>query len=95
MGGLPGDLCHSCARTVDGSNTTPWHWLMLVVHTVIAICLVLFVVISVHDSLSLRETLSEEDASPASCERPRYRSYGGLSESSLQETGSSIRLLEF
>ena len=61
-------------RTVEGSNTTPWHWLMLIVHTVIAICLVLFVVISVHDSLSLRATLSEEDASPASCERPGLRS---------------------
>jgi hypothetical protein len=61
-------------RKTEGSNTTPWHWLMLVVHTVIAICLVLFVVISVHDSLSLRATLSEEDASPASCEQPGLRS---------------------
>jgi hypothetical protein len=40
-------------RTVEGSNVTLWHWLMLVVHTVIAICLVLFVVISVHDSLKI------------------------------------------
>ncbi|MGB7535696.1 MAG: hypothetical protein WBM19_08160 [Azonexus sp.] len=61
-------------RTIEGSNVTPWHWLMLVVHTVIAVCLVLFVVISVHDSLSLRAALSEEDASPASCERPGLRS---------------------
>ena len=61
-------------RTVEGSNTTPWHWLTLVVHTVIAISLVALVAISVHDSLTLRATLSEEDASPASCERPGLRS---------------------
>ena len=60
-------------RTVEGSNTTPWHWLTLVVHTVIAISLVALVAISVHDSLTLRATLSEEDASPASCERPGLR----------------------
>jgi hypothetical protein len=61
-------------RQTEGSNTTPWHWLMLVVHSVIATCLVLLVVIAVHDSLSLRSALSEEDASPASCEPPRLRS---------------------
>ncbi len=61
-------------RTVEGSNTTPWHWLMLVVHTVIAISLVVLVVLSVHDSLSLRATLSDEDASQTSCEQPRFRS---------------------
>ena len=61
-------------RTVEGSNTTPWHWLMLVVHTVIAISLVVLVVLSVHDSLSLRATLSEEDASQTSCEQPGFRS---------------------
>jgi hypothetical protein len=61
-------------RTIEGSNSTPWHWLMLVVHTVIAISLVVLVAIAIHDSLSLRATLSEEDASPASCEQPRLRS---------------------
>jgi len=61
-------------RTVEGSNTTPWHWLTLVVHTVIAISLVVLVVLSVHDSLSLRATLSEEDASQTSCEQPGFRS---------------------
>ena len=61
-------------RTVEGSNTTPWHWLTLVVHTVIAISLVVLVVLSVHDSLSLRATLSDEDASQTSCEQPRFRS---------------------
>ena len=61
-------------RQTEGSNTTPWHWLMLVVHTVIAISLVALVAISIHDSLTLRATLSEEDASQTSCEQPRFRS---------------------
>ena len=60
-------------RQTEGSNTTPWHWLMLVVHTFIAVSLVLLVAISIYDSLSLRVTLSEEDASPASCEQPQFR----------------------
>jgi len=61
-------------RQTEGSNTTPWHWLMLVVHTVIAISLIALVAIAVHDSLTLRATLSEEDASQTSCEQPRVRS---------------------
>ena len=61
-------------RQTEGSNTTPWHWLMLVVHTVIAISLVVLVVLSVHNSLSLRATLSDEDASQSSCEQPGFRS---------------------
>ena len=61
-------------RQTEGSNTTPWHWLMLVVHTVIAISLVVLVAISIHDSLALRAIQSEEDASQTSCEQPRYRS---------------------
>ena len=61
-------------RQTEGSNTTPWHWLMLVVHTVIAISLVALVAVAVHDSLTLSATLSDDDASPASCEQPRLRS---------------------
>ena len=61
-------------RQTEGSNTTPWHWLMLVVHTVIAITLVVLAAVAVQDSLTLRATLSEDDASPASCEQPRFRS---------------------
>ena len=61
-------------RQTEGSNTTPWHWLMLVVHTVIAIRLVGLVAISIHDSLALRAIQSEEDASQTSCEQPRFRS---------------------
>lgn len=61
-------------RQIEGSNTTPWHWLTLVVHTVIAVSLVALVTISIRDSLSLRSALSEEDASQASCEQLRFRS---------------------
>ena len=61
-------------RTVEGSNTTPWHWLMLVVHTVIAISLVALVVISVHDSLALGSALLQEETSAASCEQSGFRS---------------------
>ena len=61
-------------RTVEGSNTMPWHWLTPVVHTVIAISLVVLVASSFHDSLSLRATLSDEDASQTSCEQPGLRS---------------------
>ena len=61
-------------RQTEGSNTTPWHWLMLVVHTVIAITLVVLATVAVHDSLTLRASMSEEEASPTSCEQPRLRS---------------------
>ena len=61
-------------RTVEGSNTTSWHWLMLVVHTVIAISLVALVAIAIHDSLALRAIQPEEDTSQTSCERPGLRS---------------------
>jgi hypothetical protein len=47
---------------------------MLVVHAVIAITLVVLAVIAVHDSLTLRASMSEEEASPTSCEQPRLRS---------------------
>ena len=61
-------------RTVEGSNTTPWHWLILIVHTVIAISLVALVVISVHESLALGSALLQEETSPASCEQSGFRS---------------------
>jgi hypothetical protein len=61
-------------RQTEGSNTTPWHWLMLMVQTVIALALIALVAIAVHDSLTLRATLSEDDASQTSCDQPRFRS---------------------
>ena len=59
---------------IEGLNTTPWHRLMLVVHTVIAITLVVLTTVAVHDNLTLRATMTEDDASQASCEQPRFRS---------------------
>ena len=61
-------------RTVEGSNTTLWHWLTLVVHTVIAISLVVLVAISIHDSLTLGSALLQEETSAASCEQSGFRS---------------------
>ena len=61
-------------RKTEGSNTTPWHWLMLIVQLVIAFSLAVLAMLAVHDSLTLRANLSEEDASQASCEQPRFRS---------------------
>jgi hypothetical protein len=62
-------------RTIEGSNSTPWHWLMLVVHSVIAISLVVLATVAVIDSLTMRNTLSQEETSAASCEeQPRFRS---------------------
>ena len=61
-------------RQIEGSNTTPWHWLTLVVHSVIAVSLVALVAISIHDSLALRAIQAEDDASQASCEQPGFRS---------------------
>jgi len=57
-----------------GLEHDPWHWLTLVVHAVIAISLVALVAISIHDTLTLRATLSDDDASRTSCEQPRLRS---------------------
>ena len=61
-------------RQTEGSNTTPWHWLTLAVHTVIAMSLAVLAAVAVHDSLTLRAIQAEEEASPASCEQPRLRS---------------------
>ena len=61
-------------RQTEDSNTTPWHWLILVVHTVIAVSLVALVAVAVHDSLTLRASLSEDAASQTSCEQPGFRS---------------------
>ncbi|MGB8240171.1 MAG: hypothetical protein WCE66_03965 [Azonexus sp.] len=61
-------------RTVEGSNFKARKWLILFAHLVIAISLAVLAAVAVHDSLTLRAIQSEEDASPASCEQPRFRS---------------------
>ena len=61
-------------RTVEGSNTTPWHWLTLVVHTVIAISLAVLAAVTLMDSLATCSLLGDE-AARASCEEQlRFRS---------------------
>ena len=60
-------------RQVEGSNTTPWHWLILIVHSVIASCLVALVALSVHDSLSLGNAMMQEEMASPACE-PGVRS---------------------
>lgn len=61
-------------RQTEGSNTSPWHWLIFVVHTVIAISLVVLAAVTLLDGLATRSLLGDE-AAPASCEeQPRFRS---------------------
>jgi hypothetical protein len=59
-------------RTIEGSNVTPWHCLMLVVHTVIAISLAVLAAVAIHDSLTFGSALLKEETSAASCEQPRF-----------------------
>ena len=61
-------------RTIEGSNSTPWHWLMLVVHTSSPSALVVLVAVAVHDSLTLGSALLQEETSAASCEQSGFRS---------------------
>jgi hypothetical protein len=61
-------------RHIEGSVFKARKWVKLVVHTVIAISLVALVVIAVHDRLALQGAMIEEDANPASCNQPRFRS---------------------
>jgi uncharacterized membrane protein YqhA len=61
-------------RTIEGSTFKARKWIKLAVHSVIAISLAVLAAVAVHDSMVLRATLSEEDASQASCKQPRLRS---------------------
>ncbi len=62
-------------RQTEGSNTSPWHWLIFVAHTVIAISLVVLAAVTLLDGLATRSLLGDE-AAPASCEeQQRFRSY--------------------
>jgi hypothetical protein len=46
----------------------------LVVHSIIAISLAVLATVVVHDSLARQGAMIEEDANPASCDQPRFRS---------------------
>ena len=60
-------------RTIEGSTFHARKWLKLAVHSVIAISLAVLAAVAIHDSLALGSAM-DEDAIPASCDRPRLRS---------------------
>jgi hypothetical protein len=61
-------------RKTEGANTTPWHWLILVTHLIVACSLAVLAMLGVHDVLSRASGLSEDDPMPARCEQPQFRS---------------------
>ena len=56
--GRPSSVCPDAGwafeLTIEGPNTTSWHWLMLVVHTVIAASLPVLAAVTLMDSLATR-----------------------------------------
>lgn len=61
-------------RKIEGANTTPWHWLILVTHLIVACSLAVLAMLGVYDALSRAGELSGEDPMPARCEQPQFRS---------------------
>ena len=62
-------------RTIEGSTFHTRKWLKLAIHTVIAISLAVLAIVAIIDSLTMRNPLSQEETSAASCEEaPRFRS---------------------
>ncbi|MBL0351614.1 MAG: hypothetical protein IPP03_02560 [Dechloromonas sp.] len=61
------------SSTIEGSTFHARKWLKLAVHSVIAISLAVLAAVAIHDSLALGSAM-DEDATPASCDRPRLRS---------------------
>ncbi|MGB4910880.1 MAG: antitoxin family protein [Candidatus Dechloromonas phosphoritropha] len=60
-------------RTTEGSAFHARKGLKLAIHTVIAISLAVLAAVVVRDSLALGSAM-DEDATPASCDQPRFRS---------------------
>ena len=60
-------------RTIEGSTFHARKWLKLAIRTVITISLAVLAAVVVSDSLALGSAI-DEDATPASCDRPRLRS---------------------
>ncbi|MBL0351588.1 MAG: antitoxin family protein [Dechloromonas sp.] len=60
-------------RTIEGSTFHARKWLKLAVHSVIAISLAVLAAVAIHDSMALGSAI-DEDATPASCDQPRFRS---------------------
>jgi hypothetical protein len=61
-------------RHIEGSALKLRKWVQLAIHSVIAISLVVLAAMAVHDSLALHGAMVDEEARPAGCEQPRFRS---------------------
>lgn len=61
-------------RKTEGSNTTPWHWVMLFVHSIAALSLAVIALLAVYDALTRTSAQSDEDPMPARCEQAQLRS---------------------
>jgi hypothetical protein len=60
-------------RQIEGSTFQARKCLKLAVHSVIALSLAVLAAVAVRDSLALNSAM-DEDATPASCDQPRFRS---------------------
>ena len=61
-------------RHIEGAAFKLRKWVQLTVHSIIAISLAVLAAVAVIDSLALHGTMIDEDARPAGCEQPRFRS---------------------
>jgi hypothetical protein len=61
-------------RQIEGSAFNLRKWVQLTVHSIIAISLAVLAAVAVHDSLAVRNSLSQEETSAANCERSGFRS---------------------
>ena len=61
-------------REIEGSAFNLRKWVQLTVHSIIAISLAVLAAVAVHDSLAVRNSLSQEEPSAANCERSGFRS---------------------
>lgn len=61
-------------RVAEGSDTTLWHWLMLLLLAVIATAVVIIAFVAIQDSMALGNVLLQEDTASPACGQPGLRS---------------------
>jgi hypothetical protein len=61
-------------RVVEGSDTTLWHWLMLLLLAVIATAVMIIAFVAIHDSMAIGNALLQEDTAAPACGQPGLRS---------------------
>jgi hypothetical protein len=61
-------------RQIEGSAFNLRKWAQLTIHSIIAISLTVLATVVVHDSLAVRNSLSQEETSAANCEWSVFRS---------------------